>query len=193
MKMLKLFVFNAEEVFESADAARRVKVSAPTARREISILSHIGFIKKRTCYREVEKKNRGKVVVVKKKIKGWMLNPQFKYLEELRTFLISANSLNKFEVMKRLQKTGRFKLVIIAGVFIQEWNSRLDILIVGSKIQQPQLKAAIKDMEAELGKELEYALFSVSDFRYRLSVYDKLIRDVLDYPHEVVIDRMGVS
>ncbi len=192
VRILKLFIFNSENVFESADVARRVKVNAEVARKEIGMLSRIGFIKKRVCYKDVEKKARGKTVVKKKKINGWTLNSQFPYLESLKTFLTSANSLTAPEITKRLQNTGRLKLVIVSGVFIKEWNSRLDILIVGSKIHQPKLKAVIRDMEAELGKEIEYALFSVPDFKYRLSVYDKLVRDVLDYPHEVAVDRIGV-
>jgi hypothetical protein len=47
-------------------------------------------------------------------------------------------------------------------------------------------------MEAEIGKELRYAYFSTDEFRYRLSMYDKLIRDILDYPHRVLLDKLGI-
>lgn len=193
VKILRLFLFNPEEVYEGADVTRRVRVSAQTARRELSLLSRIGFIKKRICYKDVEKKRGNGKVLAKKKISGWTINSKFPYLAALETFLFASTPLNNNEVSKRLHKTGNLRLVIVSGVFIQNWDSRLDILIVGSKINKPQLTNTIKEMEAELGKELHYALFSVPDFKYRLSVYDKLIRDVLDYPHETIVDRIGVT
>ena len=34
---------------------------------------------------------------------------------------------------------------------------------------------------AELGRELRYASFTTEDFKYRVGVYDRLIRDVFDF------------
>lgn len=193
VKMLRLFLFNPEEVFESKDVTKRVRITPPTARREISSLSHLGLIKKKTCYKEVTTKKGNKEIVIKKKVVGWALDNHFPYLEALETFLLQATSLDNNEIIKRLNRAGSLSLVVVSGVFIRNWDSRLDILIVGSKVNKAQLAFAIKDMEAELGKELRYAIFTVPDFKYRVSVYDKLIRDVLDYPHETIIDRIGVS
>ena len=53
------------------------------------------------------------------------------------------------------------------------------------------LSSVIKSIEAELGKELTYAYFETQDYQYRLSMYDKLIRDVLDYPHQVLLDKIS--
>jgi hypothetical protein len=44
-----------------------------------------------------------------------------------------------------------------------------------------------------MGKEIRYSAFETGEFQYRLGMYDKLIRDVLDYPHETVLDKLGVS
>jgi hypothetical protein len=38
-----------------------------------------------------------------------------------------------------------------------------------------------------LGKELAYAVFDTNDFKYRVSMYDKLLRDMFDYPHERLV------
>ena len=50
-----------------------------------------------------------------------------------------------------------------------------------------------RGIETEIGKELRYAVFSTNDFKYRLTVYDRLVRDILDYPHHIVVDRIGVA
>jgi hypothetical protein len=47
-------------------------------------------------------------------------------------------------------------------------------------------------MEAERGKELVYAYLETQDFQYRLGMYDKLIRDILDYPHQVLLDKISI-
>jgi hypothetical protein len=43
-----------------------------------------------------------------------------------------------------------------------------------------------------VGKELRYAFFSTDEFKYRMSMYDKLVRDILDYPHKVLLDKLGI-
>ena len=47
-------------------------------------------------------------------------------------------------------------------------------------------------LEAELGREIRYASFATEDFRYRTGVYDRLLRDVFDYPHRLLIDKIGL-
>jgi hypothetical protein len=34
------------------------------------------------------------------------------------------------------------------------------------------------------------ALFDTEEFMYRLKMYDKLLRDVLDYPHEKIVNKI---
>jgi hypothetical protein len=94
-------------------------------------------------------------------------------------------------ISKRLQSVGKCKLIVIAGSFIQDWNSRLDLLLVADAVNTVRLERVVKDIEAELGKELRYAVFSTTDFTYRMNIYDRLIRDVLDYPHQTVMNKLG--
>ena len=38
---------------------------------------------------------------------------------------------------------------------------------------------------------MKYALLTSEELTYRLNMNDKLVRDVLDYPHKVVLDRLN--
>jgi hypothetical protein len=58
-------------------------------------------------------------------------------------------------------------------------------------MKESRLKSAIRDLEAHIGHELRYAAFSTADFTYRLGVYDRLIRDILDYPHQIIVDKLN--
>jgi hypothetical protein len=55
------------------------------------------------------------------------------------------------------------------------------------------LRERIRSLEAEIGKEIRYALLSSENFYYRLNMNDKLVRDVIDYPHSIVLDRLNIG
>jgi len=128
----------------------------------------------------------------KLKIHGYDLNQDFAYVTALKQLLIKTKTLEGGEIVKRLGRAGKLKLVIVAGVFTQDKDSRVDIFVVGNNIKKNTLSNVIKSIEAELGKELIYAYFETQDYQYRLSMYDKLIRDVLDYPHQVLLDKITI-
>ena len=73
-------------------------------------------------------------------------------------------------------------------MFTRDPDSRLDLLVVGDAIRRGAMESTIRMLEAEIGKELTYAIFETPEFLYRANMYDKLVRDVIDYPHERVID-----
>ena len=69
----------------------------------------------------------------------------------------------------------------------------MDLLIVGDKLKRGKIEEGIKKIEAEIGIELVYAVFETKEFIYRLNMYDKLVRDVLDYPHQVILQAKELS
>jgi hypothetical protein len=190
VKIIKLFLFNPAQGFSKSDVMRRAKVSASVTRKEINMLEQIGMLKRCTFYptegMEEGDKPKGK------KTAGFMVNPSFEFLRQLQSLLIHINPLRHDEVLKRLSSVGKLKLVIIAGVFIQNFDSRLDILIVGDRVKTGMVDQALRYLESEIGKELRYAVFETDDFKYRLNIYDKLVRDVLDYPHQKIVNKIDI-
>ena len=93
-------------------------------------------------------------------------------------------------MIRRLARGGSLKLVIAAGVFIQEEDSRLDLLVVGDHLKKSIIGRVVKVMESEIGKELRYVILETQEFKYRASICDKLIRDVMDYPHQKLLDKL---
>lgn len=178
VKMMRLFLFNPERIFNSDDVADRVNADISKVRRELTGLEKMGLIKRRIATRG------GK--------RGFMINPQFSYLTSLQNFLINVEPLKSQEIIRRISKLGTIKLIVTAGVFIQEPESRADLLVVGDNIKKKNLEHTIKVLESEIGKELRYAYFTTQDFQYRLSMFDKLIRDILDYPHRKIVNKLGL-
>lgn len=177
VRVLKLFIRNPEASFDSAQIARRSRVSERVVRRELSFLGRIHFIKSKRA-------GKGRV---------WLLNPVFPILTSLTHLLTSARSLDSGYLARQFRSIRGIKLIIAAGIFIKNDRSRLDLLIVGDRVQKRRVEMVIRHIEAEMGKELTYYICATDDFTYRLGAYDKFIRDILDYPHEKVIDKLGVA
>ena len=203
VKIMRLFLLSGGEGIETMDVAKRTKVNKNLARREISLLDGIHFIKQKSFIKPARtegalarsggdiKDIRDKIK--KKKVKGWFLNEAFPQLEIFKVLLVGSELMDKNEIGNRFKKTGRIKLLAIAGIFVQDKDSRLDILVVGDGLKKGRIESIIKDIETEIGKELLYAIFDTKEFIYRLNMYDKLIYDVLSYPHERIIEAREFS
>ena len=192
VRIMRLFLFNTEDIFDMDMVCKKSLVSRNTTKKEISNLEKSKFLKRKKFFKIVQKKKGKKIKDVKVKSQGFYLNEDFPYITALKQLLIKTQTLEGGEVIGKLSKAGKLKLVVVAGVFTQDKNSRADMLVVGDNVSKSTLNSIIKTMEAELGKELTYVHFETQDFQYRLSMYDKLIRDILDYPHQVLLDKISI-
>jgi len=181
VKMIKLFILNPDLAIEGKEVSRRCKITPSSARHELLGLKAIGFIKPQ------KKAEKGK-----RSVSGWQLNLAFPYLGHLRGLLKTELVAKKLEITNRFSAVGKLKLLLVAGIFIQDNDSRADLILVGDRLKRGAIERAVKSMEVEIGRELNYAIFETSDFLYRLEAYDKFIRDLLDYPHEKIINRLGI-
>jgi hypothetical protein len=194
VKMMRLFIFNPSTSFDIPSVITRTKELPRHVRRELTALIKSGLIRRRgTVKRKGAKKKRGAVKAPSKRTVQFILNTDYQYLEPLADFLIDAAPISEKEITKKLSRTGAsIKLILLAGIFTHDIDSRVDLLIVGDHMKRGSLVTAISQIEAELGKEIRYAAFETVDFKYRLSVYDKLIRDILDFPHHKILNKLGL-
>lgn len=173
VKIMRLFIFNPTLAFTSSEVAHRSKTRPVVARRELKSLLNAGLIKKRGH--------------------GFMLNRTYRYLPAIGNFLIEAAPISEKEIIKKIGVTGNIKLILISGVFLHNPDSRVDLLVVGDNIKQGRLVTIMSSIEAELGRELRYAVFETADFQYRRGIYDKLIRDILDSQHTKILNKLGIQ
>ncbi|HEY4523124.1 MAG TPA: hypothetical protein VJK73_01995 [Candidatus Paceibacterota bacterium] len=176
LRLLRLFLFNQDTTFTFADVAGRSSLERETARRELVELSAAGLISK-------------KGVGIKAK---YHVNGRFEHLGALDTFIRETTALSRERILAALKRVGTLKVVALSGLFTGALEAQIDLLVAGDSLDTRALAKAVKGLEAELGREIRYAAFETPDFRYRLGVYDRLLRDVFDYPHRVLIDRIGL-
>lgn len=193
VKIMRLFLFNPSQAFDMEMVARRSKVSSAAARSEVSMMEKIGLIKKRSFYKE-RIVGRGKIKkTIRRRATGFAVDETFEYLQALEALLIQASIFQNREIINKLSRAGKLKLVIASGFFVQNLDAGIDLLIVGEGIKKGKLEAIVSTIESEIGREIRYAAFEVPDFKYRLGMYDKLIRDILDYKHEKILDKLGMG
>ena len=87
-------------------------------------------------------------------------------------------------------------MVILSGIFLDAENSRVDMLIVADNVnnseKQRKVSQFFRDLEAEVGKEIDYVLLTTEEFKYRHNMFDRFILDVLEKPHEKLINKLKI-
>ncbi len=186
VKLLRFFLFNPSQEFSFDDISRRAKLVRRTARTEINALERAEVIKRKSLYVKHKTKD------IKVRTVGYALNDKFPQLSSLQTFLFETAPINGTTVLKHLRKAGPIDFIACAGIFVREFDRRLDLLVAMKKLSEAKIEVAIRALEAELGIEIRYALLTTEDIKYRVGMYDKLTRDVFDYPHQILVDKIGV-
>ena len=186
VKLLRFFLFNPSKVSTFDEVSRRAKLVRRTARTEITALEKAGVIKKRTIFMDNPSGTK------KMKAVGYGLDKTFPDLQALQTFLFATAPINGKTLQQHLRTAGTIDFLAAAGAFVREFEHRLDVLVAMRKLDDAKVANAIRALEAELGIDIRFAAMTTEDLEYRVGMNDKLIRDVVDYPHEIIIDKVGV-
>lgn len=194
MKILRLFLLNPLEAYDIVTVAEKSKVSLIEARREIALIKSVGIIVGKTFTKEVVSKSSKKgAKQTKKRVEGFQLKTTFPLLSAIKNLIVSETPLNRDEIAQRLKGVGKIKFLAISGIFIDEPEARVDMLIVGDGLKKRSIENVLRTIEAEIGKEISYGALETPEFLYRISVYDKFVRDILDIRHDTVVDKIGVE
>lgn len=186
VKIMRLFLLNNNSMFELEEVSSRSRVTKANSRKEVNALSAMGFVKQKFITHEG---SRG----AKKKVPTWQLDPSFPYINSILDLLVDPSLLLREDLPARFKQIGKIKLMIVSGIFIGTDKSRVDILIVGDKLKKNGIQQIIKGLESEVGKELDYVVLDSEEFKYRIDMYDKLVCDIIDLPHEKLIDNGQLS
>lgn len=193
VKILRLFLFNESTAFLFGEIVERTKSPSKIVKKELSILSKAEILKVRQVSKEVQVTKGKKTFTKKLEGQGYILNNKYTYLDPLKNLLTIVSLRVDESLTRRFTNVGKIKLFIVAGVFTQNWDSRVDLLIVGDDLNLNRIESVIKVIESEIGKEIAYSAFETQDFEYRFGIHDRLVRDILDYPHITLLDRMGIE
>lgn len=192
VKLMRFFLFNQENVYSTQEIIARTRSSSKDVKKEITGLINVGLVKRKTSIKEVFIKKGKKSISKKVEDSGFTLDQKFPYMQALKNLLITVSLQADDSLIRKFSGAGRIKLFIVSGVFIQEWDTRVDLLIVGDDLNFSRIDQIIKTIEAEIGKEITYSAFETTDFEYRYGMHDRLIRDIIDFPHVILVDKLEI-
>ena len=176
VRILKLFLRHPGRVFTMKEITRRVKSDSDSCRYHIDKFRNIKLI---------DRKFKGTT-------RTYLVNPEFDFYTELRTLVLKSSPASKKKILNRLKKLGGVKLAVLSGVFLNLENPRVDLMVVGDRMHKKRLTSFFRDLDAEVGKELDYVILTTKEFKYRYDMFDRFIRDILERPHDKLINKIRV-
>jgi hypothetical protein len=176
LKLLRFFSFNQTANPTIAALEKSTKNYPAVFIKELSIFLEAWYIQKKGSRATTR----------------YQVNPRFEHAAALDHFIRETTSVRPKDILIALKRAGTAQLVVLSGFFVGSVQPQVDLLVVGDRLDERTLASAVHALEADLGREIRYAAFATPDFRYRRGVYDRLLRDIFDYPHRVLIDKLGL-
>jgi len=174
-RLIKFFILNPSLKVSEDELKDKLQLDKRRIKKELDILLKAEIVKNR--------KSLNKFV--------YFLNRDNEFYPDLKKIVAKCTVFPQLKSLERLPKTGHVKLVLVTGVFANNLKTRSDILIVGESINKAKLLEVIKEIEAEIGKEIRYTSFTVTEYEYRLNMFDKFIREFFEGPHKVIFNLLG--
>ena len=202
VRLLKLFLRNENTKFSIREVRDRAQLDLRATENALERLRSAGVLKsyeRKATTASTDKKRtsisaKSKKLDISKGEKSYFINPAFMFFDELRGLVLKSSPSSKSRILKRIKGLGRIKLVVLSGIFMRPDRelSRTDLLIVGDDISDKRFGKFIKQLEAESGCEIQYSLLTSDEFSYRRKMLDRFLRDVLERPNEILINKLGV-
>jgi len=193
VKILKLFLIHPLDKYYIRQLSRDLKLQLNSVRRELENLEGFGILTsdaKDINYGETPAEKKASAMGQEKKY--YRANPNFVLFDEIKALIVKAQILYEKDFVRKLQAIGKIKLLVLTGIFVNNPNSLIDILLVG-KINKIKLVKLIKELEIELGKEINFTVFNPQEFKYRRDITDIFLYGILEGRKLIVIDEAGVS
>jgi len=184
VKLWKVFLLNTNREFHLKDLIKLTRIKKDSLVLELRDLMRLGIVK-------ASKKETAII---------YKTNINFPLINEITEMTLSVVPRSADKILEKLNTLSRLKTVLLAGFFttplgrqrnmINTSNSSIDLLLVFEKVPE-NVENIVSELEFNMGKELSYCALDQNDFKYRHSIGDKLIRDVLDFDHIIAMDKLS--
>ncbi len=172
VRILRLFLLNPDIQFTTTDIAMRTQITSVDVQREMRMAERIAFVKVRRL----------------KGRKHYRMNDDFALRDQLMALLTHATVTPECQVLTQVAKIGEVHLALASGIFLNYTKARADLFIVANDVSRARLMKWIKALEAEMGREVRYVLLTMEEYKYRLNMTDRFLRDFLQGPYDEIIN-----
>ena len=211
VKILKLFLTHPDEKFYIRQIARDLKLQLNSVRRELDNLEQFGLLisnpeemdgeeeivlTREDFIKQIKpkdkKKGKSKNIPLKYEKKYYQVDKSFVLYAEIKDLIVKAQLLYEKDFVEKMQKSGNVKLLILTGFFVNDQTKPVDLFAVG-RFNRRSINRIIKELERDLGREINYTILSINEFKYRRGITDVFLFDILEGNKITVIDELGAT
>jgi biotin operon repressor len=174
--LIALLLLAPNRSFSGVELSKRLGIPQPKLQLVLSELVKQGSVK----------------TFFKQRAKFYLLNTQSKYFPELKASLQKNKVHYEDELFLALKQLGEVKAVFLSGVFTGKPELPVDVLLVG-KINLDKLSKFLINCKKMMGVDINYSIMSADEFASRRDTFDRFIKDIFDYPHLIVLDKLTSS
>lgn len=171
VKILNLLLLSPEKKYTLSFLVKNIKIPLSSIHRELANLEKIGLIKKEFSITENKKKSENQSF--------YSADTTALLHEELKALFAKAQVLFSDKFVDGLKKVCHPKFLALTGSLTNYPEAQTDILLVGSVRRSSFLKL-ITAFEHDLGREVNFTIFSEDEFNYRLNVMDIFLYTIID-------------
>lgn len=184
IRLIRFFVRNTDNFYSAPEIAKKLRLPLAKVNPAIKDFELAGFLKKKSIRVKLKK---GSV----KRI-GYVMDSDFYLAEELKNIVVKTMPYTEEKMTKDFLKLGKMKLVVLAGIFLNSDKKRVDLFLVGDKINKRRLNNLISNLEVQIGKSIDYSLMDTKEFNYRYKMFDRFVRDIFEYPNKRLIEKIKI-
>lgn len=173
LKLLKFFLFQPESRATAVAAANTLGIAKAVVGRELRSLGKYGILVSR---------KQGKNIF-------WSANMAHPYALPLSAFLEATTVPEDSLIASSFRGVNGITFLVAAGLLAGEERGLLDLLIVTRKPNDPKIAASVRAIERAAALPLRYAVLERGEYAERLEARDRMLRDVLEFKHRVIINR----
>lgn len=171
VKVVEAFFQQPDEMLYVRELTRMINEEINAVRRELDRLLECGLIKS---------EQRGNRLY-------YSLNKRYLFYQELQQIVAKSTGLGR-KLRRLRRKLGTLDYVMFSGRFIRGLKpirDEVDILIIGEVVLS-ELEALMKEEQNRIGRELNYAVFSLEEFEFRKARRDPFVMEIL-YDSRVMV------
>ncbi|MDA3802475.1 MAG: hypothetical protein PF488_01075 [Patescibacteria group bacterium] len=199
IKILTSFFQTENSGYLSREIAKQLDQKGPSIKRDLLSLVDLGILKlfkidengNSIDGRISDEGERGEKSVkeinasTKKKAKKpkieekYYLNTEYLLYPELKSLFEKINFLANQEVFDKIVETCKPKIFVLVGKFVNDFDSPIDILIVGD-FNKKKFQSYVTQLEKIINEEINYTVLTEEEYFYRQTISDIFLYQVME-------------
>jgi len=186
VRLLRIFLHNGKNAFFVRELTRKIGAQINSVRNELDNLVDMGLVVATDAPAEADAV-KGRAAPQRK---YYRINQDALLYPEMRALFVKAQLILEKDFVRRITNAGGVSYLALMGFFVGEEGAQTDMLIVG-KVQKEKLSSVIRSFEREIGRDVNFTVFTPQEFRYRRDVTDRFLYSILESRKLVVVDTIS--